>query len=44
MITIDNKIRGEKLHYSTKLQYHLVKFINMSILQAKKYFLPIKAK
>ena len=48
-MAIDDKITDEKLEYALtgklpKYQlYHQVRLINMNILQAKKYYLPIKA-
>ena len=48
-MAIDDKITDEKLEYASteklpKYQlYHQVRLINMNILQAKKYYLPIKA-
>ena len=50
-MTIDDKIRDEKLQYDTNREaadiskhqhYHQVKLINMNILQVKKYYLLIK--
>ena len=50
-MTIDDKIRDEKLQYDTNREaadiskhqhYHQVKLINMNILQVKKYYLHIK--
>ena len=49
-MTIDDKIRGEKLQY--KIYWQAAKMselssdelINMNILQSKKYYLRIKAK
>ena len=47
-MTIDDKIRDEKLQHETKgkLQkyqhYDLEKLINMNILQVKKYYLLLK--
>ena len=48
MMTIDDKIRDEKLQYdinrkAAKYQlYHQEKLINMNVLQVKKYYLLIK--
>ena len=36
-MTIDDKIRDEKLQYDISQYYHLEKLINMNILQVKKY-------
>ena len=47
-MTIDDKIRNEKLQYDTNREavkyhhYHQVKLINMNILQVKKYYLLVK--
>ena len=47
-MTIDDKIRGEKLQYDINREaaknqlYHLEKLIKMNILQVKKYYLRIK--
>ena len=50
-MTIDDKIRDEKLQYDTNREaadiskhqhYHQVKLINMNILQVNKYYLHIK--
>ena len=50
-MTIDDKIIDEKLQYDISRErqqkyqhYHHVKFINMNILQVKKYYLLIKGK
>ena len=46
-MTIDGKIRDEKLQYDINREYqyhHLEKFTNMNILQVKKYCLLIKNK
>ena len=48
-MTIDDKIKDEKLQHDIKEKeqkyqhYHQVKFINMNILQVKKYCHLIKA-
>ena len=51
IMKIDDKIRDEKLQYDINIEaankyphYHMEKFINMNILQVKKYFLLIKEK
>ena len=41
MLTIDDKIRDEQQKYQ---HYHLEKFINMNMLQVKKYCLLTKHK
>ena len=47
-MTIDDKIRDEKIHYDINREaekyqsYNLKNFINMNILQVKKYYLLIK--
>ena len=47
-MAIDDNIRDEKLPYDTNRKaakyqhYHLVKLINMNILQVKKYYQKIK--
>ena len=48
-MTIDEKLRDEKLRYSINIKaaktsaYHQVKLINMIILQMRKYYFPSKS-
>ena len=42
-MTIDYKIRDEKLQYDINRYYHQVKLINMNVLRVKKYCHLIKA-
>ena len=48
-MTTDDRIRDEKLRYDINRQvanqlYHLEKFINIDILQTKKYYISVKSK
>ena len=43
-MTIDNKIRDEKLQHDINREVAIEKLINMNTLQMKKYYLLIKDK